>query len=201
MSGKYQHKDKGYHQAKEQGYRCRAALKLLEIQKKYNLIRKGNCVVDLGCDPGGWLQVAGPLVGDSGLVIGVDLVKSNPLPNSWVKIIQGDFLQSETLRLIDEELSGRHVQVVLSDMSPKLTGIRFADIAASCELVESALEFCKAKLQPNGWFVAKVFPGQETEDFHKQLKSLFKVVNRSYLDSSRKTSSEFYFICQGFQNK
>ncbi len=200
----YNRKDKLYNQAKSEGYRSRAAYKLIELDEKFHLFRKGMRVLDLGSFPGGWLQVSLAKVGPSGVVVGIDLKEIDPVAmrvgNTEVKptVIIGDITEAPVLDEI-EQIFGSRVGLVLSDMSPHLTGISFGDAARSADLVLRAFEVAKRLLEKGGGFVAKIFPGPEAEELNRELKRNFKKLTRVYLDSTRKTSSEFYFVCQDFK--
>lgn len=203
MAGTYQRKDHLYAKAKEEGYRSRAAYKLAELDKKHRLLRAGARVVDLGCFPGGWLQVAAEKVGAAGVVVGVDLKQVEPIPVKGKVltapvIFQGDLNDPEIQRSIVESCGGP-ADLVLSDMSPQLSGIRFRDAAYSAELVRLALGFCSQVLRPGGSFVAKVFPGQECEEIAPEVRKVFQKFSRENLDSSRRTSNEMYFVGLGFR--
>lgn len=195
MTGVYDRKDHLYKKAKEQGYRSRAAYKLLELDKKYKLFHKGDKVVDLGCFPGGWLQVSHEKVGPEGVVVGVDLVPVAPIgiTSDSVNIIEGDFSDSSVVEELVQALNGP-ADLVISDMSPKLSGVRFRDVAASVELVELALSFADSVLRPGGSFIAKVFPGQDTEELIRGMRTKFSRLAREHLDSTRKTSNELYVV-------
>lgn len=201
MSGTYERKDALYEQAKQDGYRSRAAYKLLEIDKKFGLLKKGGTVVDLGCFPGGWLQIAAKKLGASGRVVGIDLVPVAPVASrsneAPVSIIEGDAGSEENQRLI-LELAGGKVSLVLSDMSPQLTGIRFRDAARSAELVELAAAIASQLLEPGGAFVAKIFPGSESDAIFQTIRGSYQSFTRHVLKSSRKTSNEYYFVGRGF---
>ena len=138
MSGRYNRKDHYYKAAKEEGYRSRAAYKLVEVQKKYKLIKPGMRVLDLGCWPGGWLQVASQFAGPEGAVVGVDLVATGYQPGSNVKTVQGDVRSSEILEKCITA-SGGVFDAVLSDMAPKLTGIREVDENGTLECAMMAV--------------------------------------------------------------
>jgi 23S rRNA (uridine2552-2'-O)-methyltransferase len=202
MPGTYQRKDHLYDKAKAEGYRSRAAYKLLELDKKLHFLKSGSRVLDLGCFPGGWLQVAAQKVGDKGLVIGVDLkeVEAVSVKNGRANpphILCGDVFDKSIREQICA-LSGGVVDVVLSDMSPKLSGVRFSDAARSAELVDLALEVARELLAEGGTFVAKIFPGPESDESAKNIRKLFRRFSRENLDSSRKTSTEMYFVAQNF---
>lgn len=198
MSGKYNRKDHLYNQAKSQGYRSRAAFKLLELQKKYNLIRPGHRVLDLGCWPGGWLQVAAELAGANGKIVGVDLAETEFLPSDNVKAFQGDASSEETLKLCMEQAGGPF-DVVLSDMSPKLSGIREVDESGSVRCAEIALEASSFCLKAGGGLVIKVFKSAAADNLVKLMQRSFNKVVRAELEATRKTSNEFYIISSGFR--
>ncbi|MCB0358230.1 MAG: RlmE family RNA methyltransferase [Bdellovibrionales bacterium] len=205
MPGVYNRKDHLYRKAKDEGYRSRAAYKLEEIDKKYRLLKKGYRVVDLGCAPGGWLQVAAKKVGSDGMVLGVDLERVSPfrageLANEACqpRLLVGDMNSAEVQAML-LSLAAGPVDVVLSDMSPKLSGIRERDQVQSVALCESALTVCGSILRPGGSFVAKIFPSEEAEDFAKRLGEAFRKSFRVHAKSSRKTSTELYLVGLGFR--
>lgn len=204
MAGRYQHKDKLHSRAKEEGYRSRASYKLLELNEKFRFLAKGSHVVDLGAAPGGWLQVAVRKVGRGGRAVGIDLERVEPFSNSEMGsegvqplLIVGDIREDASRKLVRRALEGA-ADVVLSDMSPKLSGVRDRDIAASCELVQLAFEFAYGILQPGGWFIAKVFPGPESDELYKSAVPHFRRLQRVTLKSSRATSNELYFVAQQY---
>ncbi len=198
MCAQYNRQDKLYHQAKADGYRSRAAYKLLEINKRFKIMNRGSRVFDLGCWPGGWLQIASQAVGDNGVVVGVDLVQVEPIYLDNVSTLQGDARDDST---IDSALAIARdkFDVLLSDMSPKLTGIREVDQAGTVGCAELALYVASQVLKSGGSFVAKVFKGSETDKFIRDLRSQFEKVVRTELDSTRKTSNEFYVIGINFK--
>lgn len=197
MSGNYDRKDHLYQRAKDEGYRSRAAFKLMELDQKYHLLRPGMRVLDLGCWPGGWVQVASRKVGGHGLVVGIDLVEVEALSNSNVRIIVGDAREDENIeRALAHAPQG--FDVLLSDMSPKLTGIREADQAGTVACAELAFWAAERLLRKNGNFVCKVFKGNETEVFFRSIRPRFEKLVRSELKSTRKTSNEFYILGFGF---
>lgn len=140
--------------AKANQYRARSAFKLVQIQEKYRIIRPNDVVIDCGAAPGGWTQVAAEKVSNQGLVIGIDLLPMDPIPNAH--IIQGNFLKASTQKAIQKALDNRKVNLVCSDMAPSFSGNHLADHAKSMELCESALAFAQSVLKPGGSFVAKV---------------------------------------------
>lgn len=191
----YQRKDAFYARAKAEGYRSRAAYKLLELARRYQLIRRGDHVVDLGAWPGGWLQVAAELVGPRGVVVGVDLVPIEPLPQSWVGTLVGDASEPAVLEQVRERCRGR-VDVVLSDMAPKLSGIRDRDAARAAGLAETAVAVAERLVAPGGRLVMKVFSGAESEALALARRA-FATAKLTKPESSRKESAEMYLVASG----
>ena len=146
-------------QAKKDGWRSRAAFKLLEIDAKDKLLKRGEVVVDLGATPGGWSQVAVQRVGESGLVLALDLLEMAPIRG--VHFIQGDFREDAVLTQLEEALGEREVGVVLSDMAPNMSGVAVMDQARVMHLAELGLDFSRAHLKPEGAFLVKVFQGRD----------------------------------------
>ena len=191
----YNRKDHLYQRAKDEGYRSRAAYKLIEIQKAYHLIKTGNHVLDVGAWPGGWSQVALEFVGARGEVTAIDLVPCEPIDDQRFRSITGDARELEDILGSSDPI----FDVVVSDMSPKLTGIKEADQAGTVGCAELALYVCTSMLKEQGNFVVKVFKGGSVEAFVKSARPLFNKVVRSELKSSRNTSNEFYIIGLGFK--
>jgi len=181
--------------AQKEGYRSRAAYKLLEIDAKDHLLKPGMVVVDLGATPGGWSQVAAAKVGRSGKVIGLDLLPLDPL--SGVEFIQGDFRDDEVLKQLENLLQGKPVGLVISDMAPNICGIASADQARAMHLVELAMEFALEHLKPEGSFLVKVFQGAGFEEFFKLMRSRFAKVSTRKPKASRDRSSEVYLLGSG----
>lgn len=203
MPGNYERKDHLYKKAKQQGYRSRAAYKLQELIKKHRFLNPGDTVLDLGCFPGSWMQVAIEKVGRQGKVIGVDLVEveafaeeQSPDNQPRVMRIFGDIFEPTIYAQIANECADG-VDVVLSDMSPKLSGIRFRDTQQSAELVERAFQIAQMLLKKGGTIVTKIFPSPEADQLFKQYKPEYQKLVRVDLDSSRKTSTELYFVGVG----
>jgi 23S rRNA (uridine2552-2'-O)-methyltransferase len=194
----YERKDALHQRAKREGYRSRAAYKLLELQKRTRLLRRGQCVVDLGAWPGGWLQVAAEIVGESGRIVGVDLATIEPLTAMQVTIVHGDVTDPECIALVVETL-GRKADVVLSDLAPKLTGIGPRDAAQSERLAEATRAFAAATLRTGGVLVMKHLGGREGEQARAELKPRFESVRQLGLDATRKGSSELYVVATGFR--
>ena len=201
MSSKYVRKDSFYNKAKSEGQRCRAFYKIEEIDKKYKFFKPGMKVLDLGAWPGGWLQYAANKVGKGGLAVGIDLAEIQGFQaDSNIKVYTGDIYDDELLEKMFSETS-REFDVVMSDLSPKLTGIRENDMWAMEGLINRALEIAKHTLKPGGSFTAKVFMSAEAQRFVQSVKSLFNVCKREELSSSRKSSTEFYVVATGFNPK
>lgn len=194
----YRRKDAFYERAKAAGYRSRAAYKLQELARRYRLIRPGDHVVDLGAWPGGWLQVAAQLTGRSGFVLGIDLVAIEPLAETWVTCLRGDVRQAAVQEDI-LRLCGGRVGVLLSDMAPKLTGVRASDEARMEELVESTLVVARRILKPGGRLLMKVFAGPDTRPILTALRAIFREVKMTRPESSRSGSAEMYVVGLGFR--
>lgn len=182
-------------QAQRDGYRSRAAYKLLEIDERDHLIKPGMVVVDLGATPGGWSQVAANIVGSGGKVIALDLLPLVPLPH--VEFIQGDFREESVLAQLEEKLGGKKIGIVISDMAPNISGIDSSDQARSIHLAELALEFAAQHLKPGGAFLVKVFQGAGFEDYVKLMRKHFDRVVTRKPNASRDRSSEVYMLGLG----
>ncbi len=186
-------KDYYYRKAKKEKYRSRAAYKLIQAVKKYNFIHPNNVVVDLGSAPGGWLQVARQIVGEKGFVLGVDLKEVKPLNYENVHVITGDIRKEETLRKIKAILP-RPADVVISDISPNISGIWELDHARQIELTEFALKIALAVLRTGGNFFTKVFQGEFFNQFLDEVKRHFNRVEIFKPKASRKESAEIYIL-------
>jgi len=191
-------KEEYYKKAKQQDYRSRASFKLLQLNRKYKIIKNGDSVVDLGAAPGGWSQVALELVGEDGLVVAVDLnwIKPSPEENFWS--IKGDFTAEETLEEIRRTLQGK-AQVVISDAAPKLSGIKDLDQLRSIDLAQTVLLICDDVLKYKGNMIMKVFQGEGYPELLKEIKRKFQTVRTTKPPSSRKKSGEMYVVARGFQ--
>lgn len=181
--------------AHKDGYRARAAYKLLEIQEKYKIIKRGMTVVDLGAAPGSWSQIAGKLVGDKGLVIASDILEMDALPD--VTFLQGDFREQAVFDKLLEILDGREVDVVISDMAPNTSGNRAVDQPRQIYLCELALDFAQKVLHKKGQFVVKVFQGDGFDEFRKQVLDTFDVLKTAKPAASRARSKEIFLVGQG----
>ena len=178
--------------AQKEGYRSRAAYKLLEIDARDHLFQAGSVVVDLGATPGGWSQVAANKVGNGGKVIALDLLPLDPIPN--VDFIQGDFRDEAVFRSLQNLLQDRPVGLVISDMAPNISGVIAVDQARAMHLAELAMEFALEHLQPDGSFLVKVFQGAGFEDYLRQMRSCFTKVASRKPKASRGRSSEVYLL-------
>jgi 23S rRNA (uridine2552-2'-O)-methyltransferase len=190
-------RDYFYRKAKELDYRSRASFKLIQIDDKFKVLGPRKIVVDLGAAPGGWLQVAAERVGDKGIVIGVDLESIDPIEGTTVQTIRGDIRKPETVEKLLYMTDGK-VDVVLSDMSPNISGSYSTDHARSVELCEHALKFAKSTLVEGGSLVMKIFEGDMMRDFMKEVKVNFEEVKLYGPQASRSSSSEMYIIAKGF---
>jgi 23S rRNA (uridine2552-2'-O)-methyltransferase len=180
--------------AKDQGYRSRAAFKLIEIDAKYKFLKPGAKVVDLGAAPGGWTQVA--VERGCAKVIALDILEMAPLAGA--QVLQADFLDPAAPGMIEKLLDGK-VDLVLSDMAPSTTGHRETDHLRIAALVEAAIEFAVAVLRPGGNFVTKFRQGQEEQALIKQAQRHFAKVVRMKPPSSRAESSELFLVSTGFR--
>lgn len=187
--------DPYYRRAKEEGYRSRAAFKLMQLDERFGFLDGAKYVLDIGAAPGGWLQVAAEAVGEDGLVVGVDLDEIAPLGLDNVKTIIGDIRDEKTLERIEEQLLGP-VDVVLSDLSPNVSGVWELDHFRQIELVRMALKASRRVLRPGGWFVAKVFQGSEYDTLVTELESAFSFVKAMKPKASRKESAEIYLVAR-----
>ena len=183
--------------ARSDGYRSRAAFKLLEINTRDRLLIPGARVVDLGAAPGGWSQVAAEKVGSKGGVIAVDLLEIAPI--SAVTVLRGDFRAPQVQALIVAALAGQKADVVLSDLSPNISGIAPADQARAAELVRTAMDFCRAQLRPDGALLVKVFLGGEFAGLLKEMKAMFRSVRTFKPAASREESRETYLLARGLK--
>jgi 23S rRNA (uridine2552-2'-O)-methyltransferase len=185
--------------AKREGYRSRAAFKLLEIDEKFHLLKPGQRVVDLGAAPGGWSQIAARKVGSAdgrGKVVGIDLLPIDPMPG--VEFIQLDFLdESAPDRLI--EMIGGRADIVMSDMAANTTGHKKTDHLRIIGLAEAAIYFAREILAPDGAFIAKVFQGGTENQLLADLKRDFATVRHVKPAASRADSSELYVLATGFR--
>jgi 23S rRNA (uridine2552-2'-O)-methyltransferase len=178
--------------ARADGYRSRASYKLMEMDDKDHLIRTGEVVVDLGASPGGWSQVATIRMQGKGRIIAVDLLELAPLPG--VTFLHGDFREQEVLQRLEHLLAGEKAGLVLSDMSPNISGISVSDQARGTHLAELALDFARNWLKPDGAFLVKMFQGYGFADFLLEMRQSFKEVHSRKPEASRDRSREMYLL-------
>ena len=184
-------------QAQKAGYRSRAVYKLLEIQEKDHILKRGMTVVDLGAAPGGWSQVASHIVGASGKVVALDILPMDSLAH--VEIIQGDFTEPSVFEQLLEVLEGQEVDLVMSDMAPNISGIKVVDQPRAMYLAELALDMAQNVLRNNGDFLVKVFHGSGFDSYINMLRSLFNKVVTRKPKASKSNSREVYLLARGFR--
>lgn len=192
----YDRKDRFYRKAKSEGLRSRAAFKLEDLAGP--LLAPGARVVDLGCWPGGWLQVAAARIGPAGRVVGVDVVAPPDLGAANVRTLEADAQDPSTTARIRQELGGP-ADLLLSDMAPKLTGIRDRDEARSSDLVRTALAAARELLRPGGALVVKIFMNGEYRALVDEIRTSFAEVATRRSEATRKGSAELYVVAKGFR--
>ncbi|MDR6712173.1 23S rRNA (uridine2552-2'-O)-methyltransferase [Pseudomonas hunanensis] len=184
-------------QAQKDGYRSRASYKLLEIQEKDKLIRPGMSVIDLGAAPGGWSQVTSRLIGGQGRLIASDILEMDSIPD--VTFIQGDFTEDAVLQSILAAVGNSHVDLVISDMAPNMSGTPEVDMPRAMFLCELALDLATRVLRPGGDFLIKIFQGEGFDVYLKDVRSKFDKVQMRKPSSSRDRSREQYMLAKGFK--
>jgi 23S rRNA (uridine2552-2'-O)-methyltransferase len=192
-----QERDIYVEQAGRAGLRSRAVFKLKQINDKERLLKPGSVCVDLGASPGGWSQLAAELVGPTGRVIAVDVLPLEPLPG--VEFILGDFTAASTLQAIESALGGTGVDLVMSDMSPNLSGNRAIDQPRSLALVEAACEFAADVLKQGGDFLAKAFQGEGFDALVRETRGRFRTVKVLKPKASRPESREIYLLARAYR--
>lgn len=189
-------------EAHRRGYRGRAAFKIIQLDDQFHFFKPGKRVVDLGCAPGGWSQVAVQKVKstpENPLVVGMDLLPADPIPGAL--LVQMDFTSDEAPKKLRDILGGRQADIVMSDMAANTTGIHSIDHLRIMGLLEMAYDFAVQVLTPGGVFIAKIFQGGTEHQFLAQMKRDFTTVKHAKPDASRKDSSEFYVIATGFKGR
>lgn len=181
-----------YKEAKRTGYRARSAFKLEQINKKFNILKAGDYVVDLGAAPGGWSQIAKEIIGDNGKLIGVDILPILPLKN--VVFLQADMTDDSTIEEIKKIFENKKADSIISDMSPEISGNYSVDQARSIYLCRQAFKTVEALLKPGGNFICKVFEGEDLKEFMDEIKPKFKMLKHYRPPASRKSSSEVYIV-------
>jgi 23S rRNA (uridine2552-2'-O)-methyltransferase len=184
--------------SKKEGYRSRAAYKLIEIDDRDRILAPGAVVVDLGAAPGGWTQVSVKRAGPKGRVVAIDLLEMEPVAGAT--FLRGDFAGPAGLAAVEAALAGARVDAVLSDMSPNISGIAITDQARSMALAELARDFALAHLKPGGAFLVKLFQGAGYEEFHRSLRAAFAKVVVRKPDASRGESAELYLLARGVRH-
>lgn len=183
-------------EAKRAGYRSRAAFKLIQLNEKYNFLAKGKVIVDLGCAPGGWTQIAVQKLGGTGQIVGIDILEAAPIEGAT--LICQDFTSEDAPEKLKALLKGP-ADVVMSDMAANTTGHQQTDHLRTIALVEAAYNFAKEVLALNGIFIAKVFQGGAEGSLLDDMKKNFAKVSHFKPDASRTTSPETYVVAQGFK--
>ncbi len=186
-------------EAQQKGYRSRAVFKLQEINARDRILKPGMTVVDLGSTPGGWAQEAAKLAGPRGRVIALDLLPMEPLPG--VEFMQADFTEAGTLDKLLQDLKGAPIHLVMSDMSPNISGMKSVDQPRGMYLAELALEFARQVLAPGGDLLLKLFQGAGFTSIMKELRLSFKEVKVRKPKASRARSPELYVLARNFRGR
>ncbi len=184
----YDRKDRFFHKAKAEGFAARSAYKLEEMQKRFKILRPGQLVVDLGAAPGAWSQVAQKCIGDSGVIVGIDL---KPIE---IQVPKARFFVMDAFEFDSTILPRPEVDVLLSDMAPNTTGVRQVDQARSLALCEQVLTLSETHLKAGGHLVMKIFEGHEAEEFGRKMKRHFGEFKRFKPEAVRKGSFETYLV-------
>ena len=187
-----QHRDQFFKKSKTLGYRSRASFKLIEINKKYRIIRSNTNLLDLGCSPGGWSQVASKII-TYGKIMSIDIKDMEPLKN--IKFLKGDIMKKETKAAVIMYFKS-NLDVIISDMAADTTGNKSLDSIRTNQLCASIINFSKETLKPKGVLVSKLFMGEDFIEVKNLAKSVFKKVNFFKPESSRKESKETYLHCE-----
>ncbi len=189
--------DQYVQQSQQDGYRSRASYKLLEIAEKDKLFRPGMTVVDLGAAPGGWTQVVAEKIGGKGRIVASDILPMDPIAD--VAFVQGDFTEDAVLEEILAAIDADHVDLVISDMAPNMSGVKASDQPRAMHLVELALDLARQVLKPGGSFLVKIFHGAGFEEYLKDMRSSFGTVVTRKPGASRTRSSETYLLGRQFK--
>ena len=191
-------RDYYYKKAKQEMYRSRAAYKLFQAIRKYEFIKRGDVVIDLGAAPGGWIQAARKTVGTKGFVLGLDLKPIEPFTQQYVRTIICDMTEDDAIQQI-LELLPRKADVVISDASPSISGIWEVDHARQVDLAQKALYIASETLRPEGNLFVKVFQGDLLDDFVEKVKLQFRLVRVIKPHASRAKSSEMFVLATNFK--
>jgi len=182
--------------AQQEGYRSRAAFKLLEINERDHILHPGMTVIDLGAAPGGWSQVAAKIIGERGRVIALDVLPMDPI--AGVGFIQGDFREEAVLAALMERVDEQRVDLVISDMAPNISGVKSVDQPRAMYLAELALDVARKVLAPGGALVIKVFEGEGLDELRRELRGSFKTVVTRKPKASRPASREVYMLAKNY---
>lgn len=193
----YIRKDPFYKKAKQEGYRSRASYKLIELNQKYKIFKKDDAVLDVGAAPGGWSQVVLQLLGNSGIVVAIDLLDIVPINDKRFHFIKGDIRDEATFSEIFKIKDS--FDVIISDVAPNTTGQKFVDHQNSINLIKMVINFSKTLLKNGGTLLFKLFDGQDREQLVKSLKENFNEIKIVRPDATRKNSFEIYIICKGYK--
>ncbi|MBO5038609.1 MAG: RlmE family RNA methyltransferase [Alphaproteobacteria bacterium] len=186
-------------EAKNRGYRSRAAFKLIQLDEKYKFLGKNKIIVDLGCAPGGWSQIAVQKLKNTGKLVGLDILPTEPLDGAT--FICQDFTTEDATEKLLALLDGQKANIVMSDMAANTTGHQQTDHLRTIGLVEAAYEFAKTVLAPGGIFIAKVFQGGAEGELLTDMKQNFAKVSHYKPDASREKSPETYVVAESFRAK
>jgi len=182
--------------AQQEGYRSRATYKLLEVNDKDKLLKRGMTVVDLGAAPGGWSQVVADIVGEEGMVVALDILPMDPLPG--VEVLLGDFQEAAVFNHLLDTLGGRPVDVVMSDMAPNMSGMRSIDQPRAIYLCELTLDLARSVLKPGGTMLLKLFQGEGSDEFIRECRNTFRKVVIRKPAASRARSREVYVLALNY---
>lgn len=189
--------DEYVRRAQQEGYRSRAIYKLIEIQRKDQLLKPGMTVIDLGAAPGGWSEYAVKKLGGKGRMIALDILSMEPIEG--VEIIQGDFREDDVLAQLLDLIGESGTDLVISDMAPNISGMEVVDIPRSYYLADLALDLARQVLKPGGGLLVKLFQGEGFDDYQKALKQSFKRVVMRKPKASRARSREIYALATGYK--
>lgn len=194
----FDRKDRFYLRAKKEGYPARSAYKIMELDDQFKIFKRENIVVDLGCAPGGWLKVGEERLKGKGILVGIDLLPLQFTPQSSTHFLKGDFTDSKNQKWIEEIVPTKHVDWVISDLSPNISGVAFRDQCESVRLCQIALNFSLGVLKKGGSFLCKVFPGAEITELRNKIKLNFKTLKTIIPEATRKSSTEIYLVGLSF---
>lgn len=194
---KFDPQDKFFKKAKEEGYRARSAFKLGEIQDRFKIMKKGDNVLDLGSAPGSFLQYISKVIGEKGIVVGVDLQNIEPFKEDNIHSFIGDIFEDSVYKKIEEKLQVSEFDVITSDLAPKTSGISFMDGGASLDLSLKVLDVAKTYLKKGGNCIIKILPGFNEGDLILVANKMFKQVKKLRPEAIRKSSGESYVVCLG----